>query len=299
MKISLHILLGFLWIFTTVTLHAQPQYFNYDVSNGTNNSFPFNVTTGKTTQTLYLPGAFTQPTPAPSGDITKIYFQPNTGGSTTYTRFTIKMGLTTDIDLPTGGWYTGSLTTVFDSTGFFLSGSAGQFTGIALQTPFVYDNTKSLIVEINQCGHSGSGIIIRYTILSGNKRSAGPLSPGSCPHLWGNQNGYSTHTGIDVNPIVGINPISGNIPNSFILEQNYPNPFNPVTSIRFSIPKSNFVTIKIYDAIGNEVGKPVNDQVNAGTYEVKFDASQLSSGVYFYTLIAGDFTSTKKMALIK
>ncbi len=300
MKKALHILAGFLLIFTSVILQAQPQYYNYNAATN-NNAFPFNSlnATGKSTQTLYLPGAFNQPTASPSGNITKIYFQASTTASATYTQLIIKMGLTTDIDLPTSAWYTGTMTTVFDHTSYTLSGTSGQFSAIILDTPFYYDSTKSLVVEISQCGYSGTGINVHYTILSGLKRSAGPLNAMSCPHGWGNQNNYSTHTGIDVNTILGIDPISGNIPNKFSLEQNYPNPFNPVTSIRFSIPKSNFVTLKIYDAIGNVVGEPVNDQVTAGTYEVKFDASQLSSGVYFYTLKAGDFTSTKKMALIK
>lgn len=287
-----------LLLFTTA-LMAQPQYFNYDAANGTNNSFPFNVATGKTTQTLYLPGEFAQPTPAPSGDITKIYFQANTGGSVTYTQLTIKMGLTTDTDLPVGAWYTGPMTTVFDSTNFTYGGNAGDFAGITLETPFAYDNTKSLVIEVTQCGHSGSGIIIRWTSAPGIKRNAGPLTPGSCPHIWGNQQNYYTHTGLDINTTVGIDPVNGNIPDKFSLEQNYPNPFNPSTTISFSLPKSDFVTLMVYDALGGVVQELLKQQVNAGTYEVKFDASSLSSGMYFYTLTAGEVTSTKKMVLVK
>lgn len=98
-----------------------------------------------------------------------------------------------------------------------------------------------------------------------------------------------------------------NIPNQFALEQNYPNPFNPTTKIKYTIPSVGtslmkflqFVQLKVYDVIGNEVATLVNEEKPAGSYEVTFDASQLSSGIYFYTLKAGSFTETKKMAMMK
>jgi hypothetical protein len=88
-------------------------------------------------------------------------------------------------------------------------------------------------------------------------------------------------------------------PNTYYLAQNFPNPFNPSTLIQYSVPKTNFVTIKIYNAIGQEVSTLVNREVTAGVHEVNFNANNLSTGVYFYTIKAGDFTSTKKMLLIK
>ena len=81
--------------------------------------------------------------------------------------------------------------------------------------------------------------------------------------------------------------------------QNYPNPFNPATTIKWSIKEGAFVTLKIFDATGQEVGSYVNEKLNAGVYEANIDASNLSSGVYFYKLQAGNFTDTKKMVLIK
>ena len=88
-------------------------------------------------------------------------------------------------------------------------------------------------------------------------------------------------------------------PAAFALEQNYPNPFNPATMIKFSIPEASNVSLKIYDVLGNEVSNIVNGQLDAGQYEYNFSAENLSSGIYFYTLQAGDFTSTKKMILMK
>lgn len=98
---------------------------------------------------------------------------------------------------------------------------------------------------------------------------------------------------------IGITPISTEIPTKFKLEQNYPNPFNPVTNIRFDIPKSSYVRLTIFDISGKLIEAPVSQNLNAGTYNVDFDAAKLSSGIYFYKLEAGEFTQTKKMMVIK
>jgi len=85
------------------------------------------------------------------------------------------------------------------------------------------------------------------------------------------------------------------------LHQNYPNPFNPSTKIKYSVKETNYVEIKLYDLIGREIATLVDEIKNAGIYEVDFDASKfdLSSGVYFYQMKAGNFTSIRKMVLIK
>ena len=92
-------------------------------------------------------------------------------------------------------------------------------------------------------------------------------------------------------------------PKSFKLNQNFPNPFNPSTTIRFELPLSGLVTLKIYDVLGNEVTTLVNEEKPAGEYEIDFNTSTInhhpSSGVYFYQLKAGSFIKTKKMILIK
>ncbi len=185
----------------TVNLMAQPQYYNYNTAVGSN-VFPFGVNpaTGKSIQTLYLPGAFSQPSPSPSGNISKIYMMAVGSSNTTYTQLTIKMGLTTDVDLPVGAWYTTGMTTVFDQSSYNVVTTADQFFAITLTTPFAYDNTKSLVVEIIQCGYSGTGFGVRNTSLSGTKRHAGPLTAVSCPHPWGNSSAITTHTGIDIAP---------------------------------------------------------------------------------------------------
>jgi len=87
--------------------------------------------------------------------------------------------------------------------------------------------------------------------------------------------------------------------NSFELKQNFPNPFNPSTSISYSVPQNAFVTLKVYNILGNEVATLVNDEKPAGVYQVTFNASQLSTGIYFYTLQSGNFSETKKLMLMK
>ena len=86
---------------------------------------------------------------------------------------------------------------------------------------------------------------------------------------------------------------------TYQLSQNYPNPFNPTTTISFTIPKEGFVQLKVYDILGKEVASLVNEEKTAGTYSVRFDGKDFSSGIYFYHLQVGEFTSTKKFILMK
>jgi uncharacterized delta-60 repeat protein len=99
--------------------------------------------------------------------------------------------------------------------------------------------------------------------------------------------------------LIGIKKINNQIPGSFALNQNYPNPFNPATIIKYAIPKNVNVIIKIYDILGREVKTLVNEFQKAGYYEISFDGSNLSSGVYFYKIQAGDYKDVKKLVLLK
>jgi hypothetical protein len=90
-----------------------------------------------------------------------------------------------------------------------------------------------------------------------------------------------------------------NIPSAYSLEQNFPNPFNPSTKITFSLPQNSFVSLRVSNLIGLEVRSLISGMMSAGIHEVVFDASELYSGVYFYTLKAGNFVQTRKMILIK
>jgi Secretion system C-terminal sorting domain len=92
---------------------------------------------------------------------------------------------------------------------------------------------------------------------------------------------------------------NGTLAESFELFQNYPNPFNPNTTIKFTLPKSSYVNLSVYDVSGKLVGVIMNEKKSSGTYSVLFNASYLSSGTYFYKITAGDFSSVKRMILIK
>ncbi|MBK9097425.1 MAG: T9SS type A sorting domain-containing protein [bacterium] len=133
-----------------------------------------------------------------------------------------------------------------------------------------------------------------YKLVGGAGQSAVSSSSGYFRSLQGS--GFLTHVDF-VDPI---------LPNSFVLYQNYPNPFNPSTVIKYQLPLSGNVTLKVYDLLGREVATLVDEFKPAGSYEVEFDASSnsgsvrnLTSGIYFYKLQSENFNETKKMMLLK
>jgi hypothetical protein len=493
-------------------LIAQPQYYNYQNVGSSSNSFPFGQAAGKAVNWLFLAGDFTQPTPAPAGNITKVYFFISSAGTRTFTNMRILMAQTNLTTLTTGQFYPGPWDTVYFQASPTHTGALNDWMGVTLDTPYPYNPAMSLVVFVEQCGATGSGLSVRQNTLTNIRRvwSVGgcpyvpfaggdasivnfgvdiapaaslpdllyykfernptPLSvincgtpgvgtpigilgagtplgsggqfdscitgtnlttgkittgwncnlgtsswtismwltiptstSGSAFYLFGDagsgsfrcfHNGVAgqdnliirgtgitdvTVTGIGPNPTVvtivydsaaaqvraykngvlavtvpqtlnittgtgfhvggygtspsfggkmdefrmyrralgqaeisatwntdigdcELVPVTGNnneVPMRYSLEQNYPNPFNPTTKINFSIPKSNMVDLRVYDVLGREVAVLVNSNVVAGNHSVSFDASSLATGVYFYTLVSGDFRETKKMLLVK
>jgi len=104
---------------------------------------------------------------------------------------------------------------------------------------------------------------------------------------------------ISESTLVGVEEEKDMYPEVFYLSQNHPNPFNPSTTIKWQQPETNIVTLKIYDVLGRELTTLINEELTAGNHETVFNASRLSSGVYFYQLQAGDFVQTKKMVLLR
>lgn len=103
-----------------------------------------------------------------------------------------------------------------------------------------------------------------------------------------------------ISEVVEVNKTGSEIPESYKLYQNYPNPFNSHTIIKFQIKDSRFVALKIHDVSGKEITTPVSEKKSAGIYEVNFDAGNLSSGIYFYSLyLNGKIIDTKKLILLK
>ncbi len=109
-----------------------------------------------------------------------------------------------------------------------------------------------------------------------------------------------SNDGISFHTIISdINKIGANAPNKYDLFQNYPNPFNPITNIKFQIPQTKFLSLKVYDALGKEVRTLIEQELKPGFYETKFDAAGLASGIYFYKLVTDKFTDVKKMIVVK
>jgi len=213
--------------------------------------------------------------------------------------FTIKMQNTTATSI--SGFTESGWTTVYSNV-YTVSNTGWQI--INLTTPF-FTNGTNVLVEIcyNNSSYSNYSTV-RTSPTAGNDywgRYGDLVTAGGC--------GYTAWTS-SVGPIGKANTIfktiidnientGTGIPETYALTQNYPNPFNPVTKINFSIPKSGMVSLKVYDILGKEVSTLVNQNISAGTYTYEFDASRLSSGIYFYRLNVNGFSEVKKMSLIK
>jgi hypothetical protein len=143
------------------------------------------------------------------------------------------------------------------------------------------------------------GSTFPYTVFdkSGNDLATAPSTSASFIPSGASQ--WATFKGRIGDAIVGIQPIGTIVPTNYDLKQNYPNPFNPVTKIEYQISKPGNVKISVYDISGKEIKILINEIHTPGVYQVNFDGTNLSSGVYFYELTAGDFTAVKRMVLIK
>jgi hypothetical protein len=464
-----------------------PLYYNF--TNGTSsNSFPFNVSAGKETQYLFLAGDFVNPTPAPAGNITKVYvYMSGTGGTATFTNLVIKLGQSTITTLPTS-IYPGPFTTVDSFPSIPLASTANSWLSFTLSTPFAYNPAQSLILDIYQCGYTGtSNMTVWNTMLSGGRRNY--INETSCVPSYGGQDASTLNFGVDISLVAPSPPtlvsppnnstglpltdtlvwnaspgaasyrvqlatdslfaslvvndstvtttsrivsglinntkyywrvnaknaagtsnysaiwnfmtiiaapatptliapanhsvvyspnvlldwssvvtatsyrvqlsidstfasvnfdtttavdsartpalsngvkyfwhvraqnLGGNssysafwdftkgllgittngsiIPKVFKLYYNYPNPFNPSTTIKFDIPKSSDVKLVLYNALGQEVLTLVNSHFEPGAYSFEWNATNFSSGIYFYRINAGIFTDIHKMVLIK
>lgn len=180
----------------------------------------------------------------------------------------------------------------------------------------VLDNSGNVYVTGNSNGYGSSNdyITIKYNSQGVEQwlmRYDGPVNGGDSPRdiaidSMGNiyVTGTSSLFGNDLTTIkytqsVGIHNLSSEIPEQFLLSQNFPNPFNPTTNIKFDIPKKSFVKLVIYNSLGKEVATLVNEELNSGSYQTDWDASEYPSGVYFYRLQTEDFVQTKSMLLLK
>lgn len=137
-----------------------------------------------------------------------------------------------------------------------------------------------------------TGSVVNALAVSGGNLFAGTSGGGvwTRPWVWKREL---------VQMVTSVEPATSEVPRQFRLAQNYPNPFNPSTIIKFELPKTSQVSLTVYDVLGRQVAVLVNERREAGVYEVKFDGSGLSSGVYFYRLTAGSFVQTHKLLLMR
>lgn len=195
------------------------------------------------------------------------------------------------------GWYHTIIKTTNGGTNW-----AQQTSGTTnyLESVEFTDNSNGWVV--------GSGGIILRTTNGGTNwtpQTSGTSNHLSSVHFADNSTGWVVGSGGTIlktttgGILVGIQSISTEIPEQFLLSQNYPNPFNPATTIAFGIPQSGNVTLKIFDMAGREVKTLVNEYRDAGYYVAKFDGSSLASGTYIYRLESGNYVSVKMMVLLK
>ncbi len=165
-----------------------------------------------------------------------------------------------------------------------------------------WTNISKIVYEYDIYGNATSALGYDWDNGSNNWIVAPLTSKFTLNLFYNNQSNMYHYYGTDVNITYQSftdvkNEISGSF--NFNLEQNYPNPFNPSTTIKFSIPTSGNVTLKVYDLLGKEVATLVNEELAAGVYTTNFNAENLSSGIYFYKLSTANYTASKKMLLIK
>jgi hypothetical protein len=188
-----------------------------------------------------------------------------------------------------------SATTVYDyarvqistDNGTTWTSLAGKYTITAGGQPGYSGIQKWVKESINLNAYINKSVKFRFTMYTSNSQ------PGDGFY-------YDDFRVVNyTNSSTGITNLSGEIPAKFNLYQNYPNPFNPVTNIKFDVAKSSLVKLFVYDVLGREVETLVNNEMQAGKYEVNWNASVLNSGIYFIKLSAGDFSDIKRVALVK
>jgi photosystem II stability/assembly factor-like uncharacterized protein len=234
--------------------------------------------------------------PSPYGGV---YLSANNGSSWTQTSLSNK----TVWSLAVNGNY------IFAGTDYGISVSTDN--GIMwAQTPLNNYEVRSLTINGNNvfAGTDNNGVYLSTdngtTWTQRNEGLANSSIEALCisnNYIFAGTNGNGVYRR-PLSELIGIKPISEQIPSYFSISQNYPNPFNPTTKIKFDIPNKGLqplVHVRVYDILGKEAAILVNQQLQPGTYEVEWDASNQPSGVYFYKISAGEFIETKKMVFIK
>ncbi|MBM4157875.1 MAG: T9SS type A sorting domain-containing protein, partial [Ignavibacteria bacterium] len=268
----------------------------FTVGTGTtSSSHPFYSTySDSRTNMLYTAAELTAAGLTPS-HITHIGFNVISRSATVLNGFTVKMQNTSASTI--SGFANSGWTTVY--TGTYTVPATG-WQDIPLNQTFYWNGTSNLLIEI--CfdnASSGTSSTVNATSMTGFMYVGYSSSISGCSITTAYSRTYRANLKITIGNPSNVTNNNNEIPTTYSLSQNYPNPFNPVTKINFALPKQGFVSLKVYDILGREVVLLVNEIKNAGNYIVDFDASNLSSGVYYYRLESNDFVDIKKMILIK
>ncbi len=219
--------------------------------------------------------------------------------------------------VPTGIVYAGNSFYVGVLTGFpYTQGTAKVYEVDLSSNVSIFRDGLTAVVDLNVDPRDSNLVVLQIGGIQPNAGGIYKLFSGGATDTLAD--GLNFPTGMHFNPsgdlfvstfddgqILKVNSTvssvltSPGLPEGFVLQQNYPNPFNPTTTIRYSLPSSRHVALKIYDILGREVITLVNELQAAGNYNIKFDAIKLSSGLYFYKITAGSFSKVRKMMLIR
>jgi hypothetical protein len=179
--------------------------------------------------------------------------------------------------------------TLEEDANFVFNGATAQVTGTLMPTVvnnLTIDNAEGVALS-------------QETTINGVLRLVSGVFDNTIPFTLGPSGSISEEGGSLLIPVTSVEEIEGPIPRTFFMDQNYPNPFNPATVIRFGVPSASFVSVKIFNMLGQEVASLFEGHKDPGVYEVQVDASNLGSGIYLYRVQAGDAVSTKRMVLVK
>lgn len=273
---------------------------NSCIGNGTTSiGYPFyTYYMDSRTDMLYTAGEIMAGGGAP-GNIVKIGFNVISASPQVMNGFKVKMQQTTLTSI--SGFTSSGWTDVFNAN-YTVAGTGWQF--INLQTPFTWNGTSNLLIEIcfNNSSYTSNSTINGSSATGRVAHNHQDLSSGDgCTGITSPSSNYTALPNLcmQINLFVGNKTVTSYLPQVYSLDQNYPNPFNPSTVIRYSIPKQSNVKLIIYDMLGKEVKTLINEIKQAGNYEAEFDGSNLASGVYIYKLESSNFTDVKKMVLLK
>jgi hypothetical protein len=202
-------------------------------------------------------------------------------------------------------WSQTYLITMYTAPSTFIKSNTGGYLIIGYESEDRFSQTDGLIMKINDSGEiiwkeTYGGVSDDYfndILILENKEF---MVVGSTSSFGaGGEDAWVLKFSADT-ATTGVKALyNSELPEKFNLYQNYPNPFNPSTTIKFSLPSSSYATLKIYNALGEEIAVLVNKELTTGTYEIEWDASDLPSGIYFYQLKTDGYVETKKMILMK